>query len=459
MTENKKILVIDDEHAICVGFERFFTRRGWQVLSKSTATAGLNAFVSEKPDVVFCDVRLPDKNGLEVLDEIRQLSHDAKVVIITAYGSLDTVTQAVKGKAFDYLAKPLDLDKALEIADRALQITVAGRSETPDESTQARPLIVGASHVMQDVYKKIGLVAMSDASVLILGQTGVGKDLVARAIHQNSSRSAKPFVAVNCGALPENLIESELFGHQKGAFTGADSDRAGKFETADGGTLFLDEVGELPHAAQVKLLRVLDSQTIERVGGVKPISLDVRILAATNRDLAAEVAAGRFRADLYYRLNVIHIEIPPLNQRKDDIVAIAKHFLRSHSASAALSEGAVELLCNHSWPGNVRELRNAIEHAAVLAGSGVVLPEHLPESVRISAPILNPIDWRTSLRDYLATLPKSASIYRDAIEHLERELITQALDRCNGNQSEAADFIGLHRNTLRKKIRELGIEN
>ena len=456
MDEQYKILVIDDEQSICVGFERFFSRRNFEVITCATGHAGLEYYSKITPDVVFLDVRLPDSNGLDILTEILQRDPSANVVIITAYGDLDTVTTAVKNRAFDYLAKPLDLDKAFEIASRAVKINRVNTEAKKLQKSDGNPLIVGSSHVMQDVYKQIGMVANSSASVLILGQTGVGKDLVAQATHRNSPRNDKPFIAVNCGALPENLIESELFGHQKGAFTGADSDRAGKFESANGGTLFLDEVGELPHSAQVKLLRVLDNKTIERVGAVKSIDLDVRILAATNRDLYAEVQAGRFRSDLYYRLNVFHIKIPPLCNRKDDIVQISNYFLKQLAPETHLSEQAIIALQNHSWPGNVRELRNAIHHSAVLAVSGAILPEHLPRSVFEPAePVKN---WQEYLTCYLNSLPKSDNMYRYAVENLERELIQNALYKCNGNQSEASELIGLHRNTMRKKIRELNIK-
>ena len=456
MNNKYKILVIDDEQSICTGFDRFFTRRDFQVITCATGQAGLEYYAQFNPHIVFLDVRLPDSNGLDILTTLLQHDPAANVVIITAYGDLDTVTTAVKNRAFDYLAKPVDLDKALEIVNRAVKAKLAKSEENQPSKHDETPLIVGSSHIMQDVYKQIGMVANSSASVLILGQTGVGKDLVAQAIHQNSPRNNKPFIAVNCGALPENLIESELFGHQKGAFTGADSDRAGKFESANHGTLFLDEVGELPHSAQVKLLRVLDNKTIERVGAVKSIDLDVRILAATNRDLYAEVQAGRFRADLYYRLNVFHIKIPPLSNRKDDIVQISNYFLKQLSSSTYLSDQAIEALRNHSWPGNVRELRNAIHHSAVLAVTGAILPEHLPRSIFEAVEPTK--DWHDHLASYLNALPKSENIYRLAVDNLERELIKQALIKCNGNQSEASELIGLHRNTMRKKIRELKIE-
>jgi two-component system NtrC family response regulator len=312
---------------------------------------------------------------------------------------------------------------------------------------------------MQEVYKRIALLAASDAAVLILGPTGTGKELVARAIHAHGGRKGKPFVAINCGALPENLVESELFGHIRGAFTGADSDRAGRFEAADGGTVLLDEVGELPAAAQVKLLRVLDTQCVERVGSAKSIQLDVRVLAATNRNLAADVRAGRFRADLYYRLAVMQIELPPLAQRAGDVLLLARHFLAMAATGAVppLSAEAADALERYAWPGNVRELRNAMEHAAAVAGTRPILPADLPEPVRTGqAPQADPSRLEHMLREYLATAGQGeGGLYEQVIVPSERAIIRYALERCHGNQSEAAAMLGLHRNTLRNKLAEL----
>jgi two-component system nitrogen regulation response regulator GlnG len=309
---------------------------------------------------------------------------------------------------------------------------------------------------MQEVYKRIGLVAESESSVLILGETGTGKELVARAIHDHSPRRAGPFVAVNCGAIPESLAESELFGHEKGAFTGADSDRRGRFEAADNGTLFLDEVGELSAAAQVKLLRVLDTRTIERVGAVTPIRLDVRILAATNRPLDDDVASGRFREDLYYRLNVIHIELPPLRERGEDIADLARCFLQESGHTGGLEDDALRALHGYHWPGNVRELKNAMEHAAVVSAGRKIVPGHLPES--ITSPAGAGEDVEEKIKDYFrSVLDSGDGLYQTVIEPIERAAIQEALRRCEGNRKEAAELLGMHRNTLRKKMKDLGI--
>ena len=466
LSEKNSILVIDDEESICTAFGRFFEGRGWAVRVAASGGAGVAAYREARADVVFLDVRLPDGSGLDRLAELKGIDPGACVIVITAYGSLETVRSAVQRSAFDYLVKPLDLDRAQELARRAVESrrAMSAAAVRSVAGPAAGTTMVGASRVMQEVYKRIGLVAAADAAVLILGETGTGKELVARAVHEHSGRKAGPFVAVNCGSLPESLVESELFGHVRGAFTGADVDRPGRFEAADGGTLFLDEVGELPPASQVKLLRVLDSQTIERLGSVKPIPLDVRVLAATNRDLAGDVRAGRFRADLYYRLAVMQVELPALRARPEDVLPLARHFLAEGTAEGAaippLSDAAAEALGRYDWPGNVRELRNAIGHAAVVAGGGQIRREDLPESVLrpASAPAGAEALCR-ALDAYLAAVgERRGDLHAAALGPVERAIIERALRACGGNQTEAARMLGLHRNTLRNKIRELGLD-
>ena len=485
-TDARHILVIDDEEAICFAFARYFERRGFTVTVAATGAEGERRFAEARPDVVFLDVRLPDANGLDVLERLRQADARACVVVITAYGTLETVTRAIRGKAFDYLVKPLDLDRAGQIvaealasraaaetrqaasraaADKRPPTPAAGQGDKPvgPAAHAARPdgLLVGSCPAMQEVYKHIGKVAQVDAAVLILGDTGTGKELVARAIHEHSARHGGPFVPVNCGALPENLVESELFGYVKGAFSGADGDKPGRFEAADGGTLFLDEVADLPLAAQVKLLRFLDSQTVERLGSIRSISLDVRVLAATNRDVRKAIEAGAFREDLFYRLAVVQIELPPLRSRPKDIVELAEHFLAQRAGDRVhLSPAAAEVLHGHHWPGNVRELRNAMEHAAVVCGGDVILPRHLPAAVRAAAGGAGADASRMdqAAEVYLDSLSPGAGQFGRAVEPLERALIRRALAETHGNQSAAADLLGLHRNTLRNKLRQLGME-
>lgn len=463
-----RILIIDDEESIRFAFARYFKARGHAVETAATAGEGLAVFARTDPDIVFLDVRLPDGSGLDVLEKLRAEDARTAVIVMTAYGSLETVTRAIRGKAFDYLVKPIDLDRAGELVAEAVasrDVQAAAVAAGPASRSDSGPLI-GSSAAMQEVYKRIGLVAQSDAAVLIRGDTGTGKELVARVIHEHSSRRGRPFITVNCGALPDNLVESELFGYVRGAFTGADGEKPGRFELADGGTLFLDEIGELPLAAQVKLLRFLDEQIVERLGSVRPVRLDVRILAATNRDLGKAIEAGQFRDDLYYRLAVIHIELPPLARRVDDIMPLARHFLAERFGADAppISESAAAVLLSHHWPGNVRELRNAMAHAAVVSAGGPVLPSHLPETVGRGA-AAGQDELAGMLAKFVGGLVsemdggrRAVPLYKSAVEALERELIGVALARSGGNQTAAADFLGLHRNTLRNKLRELGIE-
>ncbi len=486
MAEPLDILVVDDEEAICFALRRYFEARGHTVRVAATAESALAAYRDAPADVVFLDVRLPDASGLDVLDTLRREDPAARVVVMTAYGSLQTVTRALGGKAFEYLVKPLDLERAGEIVEQvrasreaaapAAPAAPEGPSQPLEEAGE--PLLVGRSAAIQEVYKRIARAADSDATVLIVGETGTGKEKVARAIHAHSRRLAGPFVAVGSGALPETLAESELFGYAKGAFTGADADKPGHFQAADGGTLFLDEVGEMSPAVQVKLLRFLDDQTITPLGAVRPVRLDVRVLAATNRDLAREVAEGRFREDLYYRLAVLRIEVPPLSARPEDVLPLARHFVSEIAALRAaqggpeldrgagggeappISDEAARCLERYPWPGNVRELRAAIEHAVVMSGGGPILPVHLPEAVRrgrSAAPRGDDAEARLQ-RWVDALIAGPTERLRSAASDLERALIERALDETGGNQSAAAELLGMHRNTLRGKMRDYGIE-
>ena len=465
------ILVIDDEESICFAFGQFFTKRGMVVETTATAARGLELCRKLTPDVIFLDVCLPDRNGLDVLDEIRGVCPAAKVIVITAFGSLEVVTKAIAGKAFDYLVKPLDLKRAGEVVELALASRQVKDGTVSGTGNAGASVLVGSSAVMQEVYKRIGLVAQTASTVLIQGETGTGKELVARAIHAHSPRKREPFIAVNCGALPEALVESELFGHVKGTFTGAVADKPGRFEAADGGTLFLDEIGELPLTTQIKLLRFLDSHTVERLGSVASMSLDVRIIAATNRDLRAEVDAGRFRADLFYRIGVIQIQLPPLRERTGDILPLAHEFMRRLTPPGTpvprLDAAAGHLLECYAWPGNVRELRNAVEHALVVSGGGPVMPAHLPAFVTADAPASGKTNGE-ALANYITQVMAGtgqptqvangkSEILPTAVADLERALIKAALEETGGNQSAAADRLGLHRNSLRRKMSELGI--
>lgn len=458
MADNSSVLIVDDEASICLAFKLFFEARGWTVHTAASAREGLAVYQEIRPSAVFLDVRLPDGSGLDLLGELAE--GPSKVIVITAFGDFDTVIRAIKGRAFDYLLKPIDLDQALALANRIRDQSEAKRSAAMPAGEQVDTL-VGSSPTMQAVYKLIGRVAAATSPVLIEGETGTGKELVARAIHRAGARAGGPFVALNCGAIPDNLIESELFGHIRGAFTSAGADRVGRFEAADGGTLLLDEIGELPLAVQVKLLRVLDHQVIERVGASQSIPLNVRVLAATNKNLEEEVGAGRFRRDLYYRLAVLRISLPPLRDRPGDIPLLANHFLaRSAGAPASFSDAALQALLDYAWPGNVRELRNAVEHAVALAPDRNIIADDLPESVQSgeSAERVDQDKFRRLVVDFAEGLRAgSPGRSQRTLEAVERALIGFALTRFRGNQSEAAEYLGLHRNTLRNKLRELDI--
>lgn len=461
MKQDKSILVIDDEDSICLAFKRFFEKRGWSVDTAASAEEGMSKYLHRRPLAVFLDVRLPDRSGLDLLEQLER--HGARVVVITAYGGLDTVVIAIQGKAYDYLAKPLDLDRTLAVAERIYRSAAA---EDPDsQGAPGEPgILIGKSTAMQEVYKLIARAASTHSPVLLEGETGTGKELVAKAIHQFSSRKNGPFVTINCGAIPENLIESELFGHVRGAFTGAGSDRAGRFESARHGTLLLDEIGELPLPSQVKLLRVLDTGSVDRVGSSRPIELDVRVIAATNRNLREEIERGGFRKDLFYRLAVVSIALPPLRFRAEDIPLLAFHFLAVNTCSdvpaGALSPSALQSLMNHEWPGNVRELKNAIEHALAVAPDRPIAAEDLPQAVRRGNAEAGAGEspLRSMIVDSIRRMDdRQEGRYRRLLAIAERAMIEYALERFRGNQSEAAGYLGVHRNTLRNKMRELNM--
>ena len=471
------LLIIDDEASICYAFRRYFEARGLRVSVAATARAGLDVCRRDPPDVALVDVCLPDADGIGLLGDLRQAAPAARFLVITAFGTLETATRAVAGEAFDYLVKPLDLARVAQAVTQALE---SGRSDLADATAPAAsthaargaaqaPQLVGAAPAMQEVYKQIAWAARSSAAVIVVGATGTGKELTAQSIHDLSPRRAGPFVAVNCGALPESLVESELFGYTRGAFSGAVSDKPGRFETAHGGTLFLDEIGDLPPAAQVKLLRFLDTQQVDRLGSLSSRALDVRIVAATHRDLAEAVAAGTFRQDLYYRLAVIVIHLPALRDRCADIAVLARHFLAALSPSPpALSAAAAACLEAWPWPGNVRELRNVMQHALAVCSTGPILVSHLPPALRgphgdnggaagsggaagaarqdaleaALAAVAEACDWRRP------------GVHTRAVEALERYLIRRAMADADGHQIEAAEHLGMHRNTLRRKLLE-----
>ena len=437
------ILIADDEEPIRDLLRDILEPEGATIRTASTGQETLAAIEAQEPDVVICDVRMPPPDGLAVLQALRTRGSTVPVLIVTAQASSTVTIEAMQQGAYDYISKPFTPSEILHTVERALQHRRLSRLVADlqrKDQQDARDILIGTSQAMQNVYKLIGRVAGSDATVLITGESGTGKELVAQVLHRSSARRDGPFVAVNCAALPETLLESELFGHEKGAFTGAMVQRKGRFEQAARGTLFLDEVGEMSPATQKKLLRVLQERVFERVGGNAPITANVRIITATNRDLLEESRSGTFREDLYYRLNVVNIHMPPLRDRKDDIPILVDHFLHKHRLSGAkaprITEAAIEQLMEYDWPGNVRQLENTIERAVVLAQSSVIGPEHLLLSDELSA-------REQILHGALARLLDGSQPLSALLAGLRQRLLTLALERTNGDRAAAARLLGV----------------
>lgn len=468
----KRILIVDDEESVRWALRKALERANYRVDLVVDGPAGLLAAEDPGVDLVLLDVRLPGQDGLDVLREICKRRSDLPVVMMTAYGTLQVAVEAIKLGAYDYIGKPFDIDEVLLVVEKALQAHALAqevarlRQDTEERFDPGR--IVGASPAMQQIFKAVAKVAGTDLTVLLRGESGTGKELIAKAVHENSRRNARPFVPVNCAAIPRELLESELFGHEKGAFTGAVSARRGRFEQAAGGTVFLDEVGDMDLSLQTKLLRVLQERRIERLGGEGSIPADVRIVAATNQDLEAAVARRVFREDLFYRLNVVSIHLPPLRDRREDIPALVMHFLDEHAreqgSRKTFSPEAMEVMTAYGWPGNVRELENVVRRACALASTSMILSHHLPDALRTRAgsqeggvgPDVFPTDW---IRNELARLQGSIDgrLRDHFVACVERPLLELVLRRAGGNQVKAADLLGINRNTLRKRIKELGI--
>jgi two-component system nitrogen regulation response regulator GlnG len=460
------LLVIDDETHVFEAFQRNFESPALRVISASSGEEGLEKIVREAPDVVVMDIRLGGMDGLSVLKEIRGRDMRVPVIMMTAYSTTQTTIEAMKHGAFDYLLKPFDVPKMEEVIQAALKasrdmrvkISVAGEPDAGSEDIG----IVGKSAAMQEVFKKIGLVSASHATVLVTGESGTGKELVARAIYQNGGRREKPFLAINCAAIPEDLLESELFGHEKGAFTSAVSQRIGKFEQCNGGTLFLDEIGDLPTSVQTKLLRVLQEGEFQRVGGNQTIKVDVRLIAATNKDLARMIEAKQFREDLYYRLNVLRIHLPPLRERKEDVPLLVKYFLnrlaaKSNCRARQISEAALQVICDYSWPGNVRELENIVQRATVHAAGDVILPKDIEWHSRAGVQTQQAPSLESAL-DALFDQALTDSQYK-LMANVERYMIARALAKTGGNQVQAAKILGITRATLRKRVEKYKIKS
>jgi two-component system nitrogen regulation response regulator GlnG len=456
-----QILIVDDEEAVCWALERALSREGHRVAVAASAEQAFVQAQRQRPDAVILDVRLPGLDGLSALGRLRELTGDAPVIVVTAFGNLSTAVRAVEGGAFDYLAKPFNLDQALEAVARALQRR-ALQGQAPLESAapaNAPEDIVGPSAAMQVVFKRIALVAPRDACVLVTGESGTGKELVARAVHRYSTRRDRPFLPVHIAALNPSLVESELFGHVKGAFTGAAQARAGLLALADGGTVFFDELADVPLAVQVKLLRVLEHNEVLPVGSNQSQPLNVRILAATHQDLERRVAEGSFRHDLFFRLNVFQIHLPPLRERPEDIVPLAEHFLRRIEPGALpLLPDTGRFLNAQPWPGNVRELRNALEHAVIVARGGPLLPEHLPVFAAPPTAADAGGQLTAAVRNWLAERIKEcgahepADLYGELLRAVEPALLEDLMRRVQGNRQMAARWLGLNRATVRKQL-------
>ena len=459
------ILIVDDEESICWGLSRLLTGEGHQVRVASSAEEALENVPQAKPDLVVLDVRLPGMDGLSAMGKFRDLAGPVPIVVITAFGSLNTAVAALSEGAFDYLPKPFDLDQAAAVIHRALAIPNADAAATDDETgitASADDELFGASPAMQEVFKRIALVAPSDAAVLISGESGTGKELVARAIHRHSLRCGAPLVPVNLASLSPTLVESELFGHVRGAFTGATSARQGLLELANGATVFFDEAGDIPLSVQVKLLRVLEQQEVTPVGETRPRRTGFRVVAATNRDLRHECSEGRFRQDLFFRLAVFEIHLPPLRERREEIPQLAERFLRRWAPADQppphLLDETVAELCRRDWPGNVRELRNAVEHGALMARGRAIAPEHLPPPTFLDQPpssdpaaVLEAavIAWA---QRQLTSARQNDDLYQRFLNATEAGLFDTVLSATAGNRAQAAALLGIHRATLRKKL-------
>ncbi len=466
-----KILVADDEDGVRWVLEKGLREAGYDVTAVKDGESALRQAESESSDLIFLDVRMPGLDGLTVLARLRAARPDALVIVMTAHGTMETAIQAMQRGAYDYLAKPFDVDEVLLLAERALTARRLSQEvaqlRTGLQEVWEFGALIGRHPRMQEIYKGIGRITANDVTVLLRGESGTGKELVARAVHHYSRRAGRPFVAVSCAAIPAALLESELFGHERGAFTDAKERKLGKFELAHGGTLFLDEVGDMPPELQTKLLRALQERSFERVGGQEPIRVDVRIIAATNRDLEALIKDGEFRDDLYYRLNVVTLQLPPLRERRRDIPLLVDHFLAKYAddlGARLVAPEALDRLVGHEWPGNVRELENVIQRAMVMATGGVILPEHLPigpvsaaASVAVDATLEDIIERR--LLDCVRGLREhaNANLYDLMVGLVEKPLFRAVLRETGGNQVRAAQLLGINRNTLRKKLKEHGI--
>jgi nitrogen regulation protein NR(I) len=459
------ILVVDDDPQLRQSFKKILTKEGYTVKTASTGELGLEIVRESVPDLVVMDVRLPGMSGLEAIQTIHKIESKLPVIVMTAFGTTETAIEATKLGAFDYVLKPFEIPEILALIEQALE---AGRFMRSRVEIAAMPektstdAIVGQSNSMQEMYKAIGRVAPTDATVLIRGESGTGKELVARAIYQHSLRGDKPFVVINCVAIPDTLLESELFGYEKGAFTGAVSSRVGKIQQANGGSVFLDEIGDMPLTIQAKILRLLQEKSIERLGGSKPVPVDVRIIAATNRDLEAALAEGRFREDLYYRLKVVTISLPPLRDRLDDIPLLTEYFLSRLTKemridNPGMTAEAKTVFHDYNWPGNVRELANTVQKALIFSRGGPIRKKDISQAIRDKR-VERAVDKDTSseaIRQWVHQSLSSGSgtnMFTSLTDRFAKILISEALNLTGGNRTRAARLLGVSRPTLLSKI-------
>ena len=462
------IWIIDDEESIrtiCTSaLEDLFN-----VESFSSASEALLALNSNKPDLIITDIKMPGMSGLEFLNKVSEKFPDLPTIIITAHANIDNALSAYKGGAFEYLTKPFDINEIRKLAIKATRTSKPAQNDVAQESNSE---IVGKAESMQEVFKAIGKISKTDITVLIRGESGTGKELIAQSVHTNSTRSNEPFIAINVAAIPHELLESELFGHEKGSFTGAQSQRIGRFEQALGGTLFLDEIGDMHPELQTRLLRVLSSHEFYRVGGQKPIKSDVRIIAATNQNIEDLIKTGQFREDLYHRLNVFRIELPPLRKRKEDIPALVEYFLKKSadeikSERKDIEENAMDILNEYNWPGNIRQLENTCRYITVMAPSTSITIDDIPDEVKNIEMITNGltqvngldanIDWEVTLSDHIKSVLKDQKDLTNLSKELEKILLQEALKASNGRRIDAAKILGLGRNTITRKIKDLGL--
>src|SRR5262245_2282590 len=450
------VLIVDDEREMLSNCARILRRCGYECLTADTSAAGLALVHSAQPDVVLVDLRMPGQNGIDMVKAVKAHHPDIEVVLMTAFASIETAVEAIKHGAFDYLPKPFTADQLQAVIQRTLRpklVAEDGVRLKREVGQRDSGEMIGNSDAMLALRERIRKIAASEATVLITGESGTGKELVARSLHQGSRRSALPFVPVDCAALPESLLESELFGHEKGAFTGASISRPGLFELAHTGTLFLDEVAELPLPLQAKLLRVLEARQLRRLGGRQLISVNLRLIAATNRDLAKALEAGTFREDLFYRLNVIPIHVPPLRERRGDIPLLATHFLRTGTPVSAgqpqeFAPEAMELLESYNWPGNVRELKNTLERARALANREAIQPEDLPGEVR---------QWSGEGTDRLSAIHSFKAAKQEIVTEFEERSLRELMERTGWNIAQAARASGIHRKTIERKLKRYNL--